>query len=254
MRIAIVTGASGGMGWEFARQLDGKDELDEIWLVARRRENMEELASLLEKTPTRIFALDLTVPEQLKNLFDAMEKEKPEIVWLINNAGYGKIGAFDTVDVDTNLNMIDLNIRSLTEITQRALPYCDRGSKIVQIASSAGWLPLTNFAVYGASKAYVVQFSNALARELKPRGISVTAVCPGPVATEFFDVASGAGTKADMPEFVTAQADKVVRLAIRDARKGHANSVYGLSIKALGVFSGVIPRGLATWATGKMYG
>lgn len=254
MRIAIITGASGGMGWEFARQLDGQDELDEIWLVARRRENMEELASLLEKTPARIFALDLTVAEQLKGLFDVLETEEPTIVWLVNNAGYGKIGAFDSVEVETNLNMIDLNIRSLTEITQRALPYCERGSKIVQIASSAGWLPVTNFAVYGASKSYVVQFSNALARELKPRGISVTAVCPGPVETEFFNVASGIGTKMDMPEFVTAQADKVVRLAIRDARKGHANSVYGMSIKALGAVSGLIPRSLATWATGKIYG
>lgn len=254
MKVAIITGASGGMGWEFARQLDGKDELDEIWLVARRRQNMEELAALLEKTPARIFALDLTVPGELKALFDALDAEKPEVVWLINNAGYGKIGAFDSVDVETNLNMIDLNVRSLVEITQRALPYCARGSKIVQIASSAGWLPLTNFAVYGASKAFVVQFSNALSRELKPRGISVTAVCPGPVETEFFEVASGVGTKMDMPEFVTAQADKVVRLAIRDARKGCANSVYGMSIKALGLVSGMIPRNLATWATGKMYG
>lgn len=254
MRIAIITGASGGMGWEFARQLDGKDELDEIWLVARRRENMEELAGLLEKTPARIFALDLTVASELKDLFDALDAEKPEVVWLINNAGYGKIGAFDSVDVETNLNMIDLNVRSLTEITQRVLPYCDRGSKIVQIASSAGWLPLTNFAVYGASKAYVVQFSNALARELKPRGISVTSVCPGPVSTEFFDVASGVGTKMGMPEFMNAQADKVVRLAIRDARKGHANSIYGINIKTLGIMSGMIPLKVAAWATGKMYG
>ncbi len=254
MRVAIITGASGGMGWEFARQLDGKDELDEIWLIARRREKMEELAGMLEKTPTRIFAIDLTVAKELKVLFDTLKAEKPTIVWLINNAGYGKIGAFDSVDVETNLNMIDLNIRSLTEITQRALPFCDRGSKIIQIASSAGWLPLTNFAVYGASKSYVVQFSNALARELKPRGISVTAVCPGPVETEFFDVAAGADTKMEMPGFMTAQPDKVVRLAIRDARKGSANSVYGMSIKVLGAVSGMIPLKVAAWATGKMYG
>lgn len=254
MRIAIITGASGGLGWEFARQLDGQDELDEIWLIARRREKLEELAGVLEKTRARIFALDLTNHDELKTLFDTLEAEKPTVVWLLNNAGFGKIGAFDAIDVETNLNMIDLNVRALTEITQRALPYCERGSKIVQIASAAGWLPLTNFAVYGASKAYVVQFSNALARELKPRGITVTAVCPGPIATEFFEVASGVGTKMDMPEFMTAQADKVARQAIRDARKGHFNSVYGVSVKALGAMSGLIPRSIATWATGKVYG
>ncbi|MBA2665361.1 MAG: SDR family NAD(P)-dependent oxidoreductase [Bradymonadaceae bacterium] len=253
MKIAIITGASAGLGWEFARQLDGSDEIDELWLVARRQDKLDELAAELKKTPARTFAIDLTNPEQLRQLFDALEEGKPTISWLINNAGFGKVGAFDSFDVDTNLNMIDLNVRSLTEITQRALPYCAKGSKILQIASSAGWLPLTNFAVYAATKAYVVNFSNALSQELKSRGISVTAVCPGPVRTEFQELATNSGTTMDTPEFMWAEAPEVVARAIADGRKGRLNSIYGATTKTFGVLSGLVPRSLAIWASEKTY-
>ncbi|MFU8805841.1 MAG: SDR family NAD(P)-dependent oxidoreductase [Bradymonadaceae bacterium] len=254
MKIAIITGASAGMGWEFARQLDGTPEIDEMWLIARRRDRLQELANTLEHSRCRIFAIDLTDPEQTRALFDALEEEKPDVSWLINNAGFGKIGPFDSVDVETNLSMIDLNVRVLTEITQRALPYCGAGSRILQIASTAGFLPITNFSVYAASKAYVLSLSNALARELKPRGITVTAVCPGPVQTEFLEAASTNGSKMDAPDFVMAMADKVVRQAIADARKGRLNSVYGFSAKSLVSLTRILPRHLALWATERTYG
>ena len=149
--------------------------------------------------------------------------------------------------------MIDLNVRVLTEITQRALPFCGRGSHIVQVGSTAGFMPLTNFAVYAASKAYVVNFSNALAQELKPRGITVTAVCPGPVETEFLEVASTNGSKMQAPDAVLAKAHKVVEKAIADSRDGKLNSIYGGSIKAFSVLSRFIPRNVALWASGKTY-
>lgn len=253
MKIAIITGASAGMGWEFARQLDGSKDIDAMWLVARREDKLQELATTLSHVKTRIFPVDLTDPTQTRTLFDALEAERPQISWLINNAGFGKIGAFEAMDVDTNLQMIDLNVRVLTEITQRSLPYCGQGSHIVQIASSAGFLPITNFGVYAATKAYVVNFSNALAQELRSKGIKVTAVCPGPVQTEFFDIASTHGAKMDAPEFIISAADKVVRLAISDARKGKLNSVYGFSAKSLISLTRILPRPLALWATEHTY-
>jgi uncharacterized protein len=254
MKVAIITGASAGMGWEFARQLDGASDIDEMWLVARRADKLEELANSLTRTKARTFAIDLTDPAQTRTLFDALDDVRPRITWLINNAGFGKIGAFDAVDVDTNLRMIDLNIRVLTEITQRSLPFCGPGSHIVQVASTAGFLPITNFGVYAATKAYVVNFSNALAQELKSRGIKVTAVCPGPVQTEFLELASTHGAKMDAPEFIIAAADKVVRLALSDARKGKLNSVYGFSAKTLLTMLRVVPRPLTLWATERTYG
>lgn len=250
MNIAIVTGASSGLGWEYARQLAPRSEVDEVWLVARREERMQELAKTLMGAEGRVFAVDLCDPAQLAEFFAALEREKPTVTWLVNNAGYGKIGRFVDIDLGQHLGMIDLNIRALTEITQRVLPYCTRGSKIIQIASSAGFSPLANFAVYAATKAYVLNFSNALAAELADAGIQVTAVCPGPVDTEFQAVATGDGSNY-APEFVTAQAADVVRKSIADARKGRMNSVYGATMKTWGALSGLVPRRLTAWTTAK---
>ena len=254
MNIAIITGASAGMGRHFALQLEGRPDIDEIWLLARRKERLEELASELTQARGRVFSVDLCDPEALVAFFNTLEQERPNISWLINNAGFGKIGRFDQIPLHSNLQMIDLNIRALTEITQRALPFCSKGTRIVQVASSAGFLPITNFAVYAASKSYVVNFSNALARELKPRGITVTAVCPGPVQTEFFDVAASEGGTKSGPEGLMADPEKVVALAIKDAERARLNSAYGLSIKAFILLTRLLPRRLATWATERTYG
>lgn len=253
MNIAIVTGASSGLGWEYAKQLAPRSEVDEVWLVARRKERMEELADSLMGAEGRVFALDLCDPSQLGELFAALEREKPTISWLVNNAGYGKMGRFREIDVGAHLGMVDLNIRALTEITQRSLPYCTRGTRIIQVASSAGFSPLANFAVYAATKAYVLNFSNALAAELAQDDIVVTAVCPGPVATEFQQVASADG-KNFTPDFVVAQAPVVVRKSIADARKGKITSVYGATMKAWGALSGLVPRKLTAWTTEKFKG
>jgi short-subunit dehydrogenase len=248
MNVAIVTGASSGLGWEYAKQLAPRREVDEVWLIARRQDRLEELADRLVGAEGRVFAMDLTDPEQTQVLFDALDREQPTVAWLVNNAGFGKIGPFETIDVDSHLSMIDLNVRVLTEITQRALPYCTSGSRIVQVASSAGFAPMGNFAVYAASKAYVVNFSNALASELGPRGINVTAVCPGPVATEFQSVAHKDG-KDKAPKMVLAQPGDVVRKSIADARKGKLNSVYGATMKTWEAISGLVPRRLTAWTT-----
>ncbi len=252
MNVAIVTGASSGLGWEYAKQLAPRREVDEVWLIARRKERLEELSGRLVGAVGRVFAMDLTDPEQTAELYDTLEREQPTIAWLVNNAGFGKVGPFEEIDVDVHLKMIDLNVRVLTEITQRTLPYCASGSKILQIASSAGFGPLGNFAVYAASKAYVVNLSNALSAELSDRGITVTAVCPGPVDTEFQDVAFDGGD-SHAPGAVFAKAPDVVRKSLADARKGRINSVYGAAIKAWTTLSGLIPRRLTAWSSTKVY-
>jgi len=251
MNIAIVTGASSGLGLEYAKQLAPRAEVDEVWLLARREDRLVELSRSLIGAEGRVFKIDLCDPAQIAAFFTRLEREKPTITWLVNSAGYGKIGRFYDIELDAHLGMVDLNIRALTDITQRALPYCTRGSKIVQVASSAGFSPLANFAVYAASKAYVLNFSNALAAELADQGISVTAVCPGPVATEFIEIANMQSLQASAPNFALAQAPDVVRKSIADARKGRMNSVYGATMKAWGAISGVVPRKLTSWATAR---
>ena len=252
MNVAIVTGASSGLGWEYAKQLAPRREVDEVWLLARRKERLEELAGKLIGAEGRVFAVDLTKPEEVKKLYGALARENPTVSWLVNNAGFGKVGRFDEVDVDTNLTMIDLNIGALTELTQRILPYCTAGSKILQVASSAGFAPLGNFAVYAATKAYVVNFANALSQELSDRDITVTAVCPGPVDTEFQSIADESG-KRELPKFATAKAPDVVRKSIADARKGKLNSVYGVTMQIWRAISGLVPRKLAVWGSSKVY-
>lgn len=252
MNVAIVTGASSGLGREYAKQLAPRREVDEVWLIARRRERLEELADELVGAEGRVFCVDLTDKDQIAEIFDALEREQPTVSWLVNNAGFGKIGRFEKIDIDAHLGMIDLNVRALTELTQRALPYCERGSKIVQVASSAGFGPLGHFAVYAATKAYVLNFANALHTELAPHGITVTAVCPGPVATEF-EVVAHHDNRDHAPDFVKARPGDVVRKSIADARKGRLNSVYGATMKAWTALSGLIPRRLSAWSS-TLYG
>lgn len=196
--IAIVTGASSGLGRQFALQLSRQSwwNLDEVWLVARRRQELENTASRLGR-PARIFDLDLAVPESLRRLEEALGERRPRVQILVNNAGFGAYGLFQDLPLDRQLGMIDLNVRALTALSHLVLPYMERGSVLLNVASLAAYFPLAHFAVYAATKAYVRSLSVALAAELEPRGILVHTLSPGPVRTEFAVVAS-AGAKPFM--------------------------------------------------------
>ena len=197
-RIIIITGASSGMGAEFARQVYGQKSTEnhEMWLIAREADKLGEFAATLsgKDITVRTFAIDLcgaSGAEHVKNILDA-ERKKGEFIieLLINNAGFGTYGPFAETDPAREMMMIDLNCTALTGICGFALPHMQRGSRIINVASLAAFLPLGNFAVYAATKSYVLSFSIALAAELRERGISVCALCPGSVSTNFANVAS----------------------------------------------------------------
>lgn len=226
MRIAIITGASSGLGAEFARQLDKElGKTDEIWLLARRKEPMERLAEeMIHKT--RTIAIDLTDAQSLRQFAEVLSIQAPRITVLVNCAGVGSHGAFtgqSEAEIDA---MLQVNITALTRMTKLCLPYLRKGSKVIQLASGAAFLPQADFAVYAATKAYVYSFSRALAKELKGRGIQVTAVCPGPVDTPFISRAYQNGEKPGLiKSLFMAKPAQVVRLAIADCKRGRSVSV-----------------------------
>lgn len=242
MKIALVTGASSGMGREFAKQISARySKFDEIWLIARRNERLEETAAEIKLT-SRVISLDLTNQDELKAFKELLETQQPDIKLLVNCAGYGATGACDEIDCDTQLGMIDLNCRALTAVTTLCLPYISSNSRIIQVASAAAFIPQPDFAVYAATKSYVLSYSRALRTELKPRKISVTCVCPGPVNTEFFDIA---GTKIKFfKKMVMAEPEDVVEQAIKDAALGNALSIYGKSMKLAYIAGRFLPHKL----------
>lgn len=202
-KITIITGASSGMGAEFARQIarDEKRESSEIWLFARNKEKLESVKDEIKGDfpNVKIVPMNLAGKEgvALFKTFLATEKISGpyEIDMLVNNAGFGTYGEFASTPLEKELEMIDLNCTALTGLSGAVLPFLHEGSSIINVASLAAFLPLGNFAVYAATKAYALSFSVALAAELKDKGILVSALCPGSVSTDFANVASNGARK-----------------------------------------------------------
>lgn len=252
MNIVIITGASSGIGREFARQMDRSfASVDQFWLVARSRDKLEEVAKSL-RHKSRVFAMDVTSNVQLERLENAVKKSHARVCMLINCAGYGIMGSFAEQDRKEETGMVRLNCEALTNITHRMIPYMSRGSRIVQLASCAAFLPQSDFAVYAASKAYVLRFSQALGEELKERGIYVTSVCPGPVDTPFFDIAERHGRTLAIKKYTMVRADQVVKKALKDSLHKKSKSVYSLPIKGVELLSKVLPHEFALKCMHKM--
>lgn len=245
MKIAIVTGASSGMGREFVRQLGYfYKNLDEIWVIARRKERLEALAKE-SRVPLRIFAGDLQKKKVYKELRDALEKEQPDLRMLVNSAGFGKSGSVEEILSEKfwiQTDMVDVNCRSLTRMTLLCLPFLRAGSRIVNLASASAFCPQPYFSVYAATKSYVLSFSRSLGEELRKKGIVVTAVCPGPVDTEFFKF-SGKPQNI-LKKLTMAKADRVVHQALKDCRSGKSVSVYGIPMKLTYFGTKLLPHGL----------
>lgn len=242
MKITIITGASSGMGREFARQLDDSYNMDEIWIIARRKERLEELKEELS-TKTKVIVGDLQDREFLSEFQSLLASDNPQIDILVNAAGFGKVGNVNEINGNEQADMIRLNCEALVHMTVLCLPYMRKGSKILNIASASAFCPQPGFSVYAATKSFVVSFSRSLGVELKETGISVTAVCPGPVETEFFNV-SGKKENNGMKDSLTVKPEKVVKKALKDANKGKELSVYGISMKLCCFFTKIIPHSI----------
>lgn len=226
MNIAVITGASSGMGREFAYQLTKQESFDEVWVIARRAERLESLAKDLPY-PTRILPLDLTKQESLIEYEELLKKEKPTVSILINCSGFGKFGRYDQIPLQDCMDMIDLNCKALVAVTQLTLPYLTRGSRILQVDSLSAFQPVPYLNVYAATKGFVMRYSQALGAELKDRGIRIMAFCPGWVKTEFFDHAEQTSNTAVTYFNRVFTAEEVVRCGLKDLKKGKTVCVPG---------------------------
>ena len=224
MKIAVITGASAGIGREFVYAVDKYDTFDEIWVIARRRERLEELAAKC-RNPIRSIALDLSDLGSIDEYKALLEKEQPQIGILVNAAGCGVFGPFEEKELDKLLASARLNSLALTAMCHVSLPYMTSGSSIVNMGSNSAWQPVPYQAVYGASKSYVLSLSRALWRELRPKGIHVMCVCPGWITTEFFDRAVHDDTISYYNRYYPPE--QVVEQALRDMGKGRLSSVLG---------------------------
>ncbi|HJB07600.1 MAG TPA: SDR family NAD(P)-dependent oxidoreductase [Candidatus Enterocloster faecavium] len=242
MQIAVVTGATSGMGREMVLQLSDHFPFDEIWVIGRRMERLKELQKQTRIT-LRPFCLDLSRKEDLQVLDQALKEAGGEVKFLVNAAGYGKIGPVGTASFEEEMGMVRLNCEALCAVTRMVLPYMPHNSRIIQFASAAAFLPQPDFAVYAATKSFVLSYSRALGEELRDRDIYVTAVCPGPVKTEFFDLAETTGQIPLYKRLVMANPRHVVRKALNDSILGRPVSVYGLTMKAFRLLAKLAPHG-----------
>ena len=241
-QIALVTGASSGMGRCFVQQIvEQYPYLHEIWVIARRREALERLWEELPETEIQVLALDLSDKSSFSVLSERLKRERPCVRLLVNAAGLGHNGPVESQALDGICDTIDVNCRALMAVTRLCLPYLKPGSRVIQLASGSAFLPQPGFAVYAASKACVLSFCRSLREELRPKGIAVTAVCPGPVRTEFFQ--AGGISLSPIKRLFLAESQRVVRKALADAAKGKAVSVYGFSIKLVRIAAKLLPQG-----------
>ncbi len=222
MNIAIITGASSGLGVEFFKEIQ-HEELDEVWVIARRKDKLVEICDKLGKIKSRVIPMDITRDESILELQALLESEKPSIRFLINNAGFGIIGELADADYSIQGSMILLNAKALTEITTISLPYMQRGACIINTCSIASFVPNARMTVYSSTKAYVMSFSRALRYELRKRKINVTAICPGPMSTEFLAVAGiERGVSKTFDTLPRCNIAKTAKKGIRAAKRGRA--------------------------------
>ncbi len=235
--VALVTGASAGIGREFARQLAGR--ADALVLVARREERLRqlraELLGLHPKLRVEIHQTDLSQAAAVEELLEWLRRLGLTIDLLINNAGLGDIGAFATSDPARNRLIVEVNMVALTQLTRALLPPMIESGRggILNVSSSASFLPIPNFAVYAATKAYVTSFSEALRSELRGSGVHVSALCPGPVRTEFQAQArrKGAPAQTEEPAIAYVAVEKVVAAALKAIERNRPVVIPGLVMK-----------------------
>ncbi len=238
------------MGQDFVKQIDAKESLDEIWVVARRRERLEALAGQVS-AKLRIFALDLTEESSYDVLRQTLEEQKPSVRYLVNASGFGKFGSYEEIPLEDSLGMIDLNCKAMVTVTSLVLPYMMEGGNILQVDSLSAFQPVPYMVIYAASKAFVLSYSRGLNAELGKRGICVTAVCPGWVQTEFFDRAKQVNDQAITYYNVMYQSKDVVRTALKHAERRKSVSIHGFPVKFQVFLVKLMPHRFVMWVWGR---
>ena len=250
MNIAIVTGASSGMGREFVLQLPNFVQVDEIWAIARRADALESLKTATS-VPVRPISADLCKDESFENLAQLLEAEKPNVRLLVNAAGFGKFGAYHRVSVEDDCRMIQLNCTALVRMTRMVLPYMSAGSHILQLDSLSAFQPVPYINTYAATKHFVLAYSRGLNQELKSSGIRCMAMNPGWVKTEFFNHAFQTNEHNEVQYFNRLyEAKDVVSTGLKDLYKSRKDySVHGLPVKLQVFFVNLLPHSMVmkTW-------
>lgn len=231
MNIAVVTGASSGMGKEFVLQLPQYVTVDEIWVIARREDALNALKTQCS-LPVRPVVLDLCQDSAFEKYKALLETEKPNVKLLVNAAGFGKFGSFQNIPLKDELRMIDLNCKALVAMTRLTLPYMTKGSHILQLDSLSAFQPVPYITTYGATKSFVLSYSRAMNAELKGSGIRMMAMNPGWVKTEFFNHAFQ--TSANEVQYFDRlyEARDVVATGLKDLYKSKKDvSIHGLPVR-----------------------
>jgi short-subunit dehydrogenase len=243
-RISIITGATGGIGREFVKLLL-EDNVDEIWSVAR---NIEKLNKLREEFGEKIIPIssDLSKEQAIDLLSGMLQEQKPMIAYLVNNAGGGRMGAYNEFSQEEMKAHITTHCTATVILCNLCIPYMQKGSHIINMASQSAFQPVPYINLYAASKAFVRSYSRALNVELKKTGIVSTAACPGWIKTELLDMERN-GKQVRFPA-IAASEDVVVKI-LRDAKKGKDMSVYGTYVKYMHLLSKIFPHKLVmnTW-------
>lgn len=244
MKVAIITGASSGLGRDFALELYKNKKADFFYLIARREDRLNALKEELDGNAL-VLAVDLTTDDGINKVKTALEQNNPQVNYLINASGYGKFGLYNEIKDEDAKGMIDLNVTALVRMTNITLPYIIEKGRIIQIASCAGFSVLPAFNVYASTKAFVVHYTKALKYEVKPRKITATAVCPCWIETEFFE---RAGYDATMPKKKKPMLKSkfVVKKALKSADKGKTLCVISWYSKAQHVLGKLLPYTFTT--------
>lgn len=242
-KIAIITGASSGLGREFVKILKKKNEIDEIWAIARHQDKLDKLKKQMG-TKIRPIPMDLSDLARIEDLGKLLSADDIEVQYLINNAGYAKFCSYDDLSVAESVNMINVNINGVVAMGLVCIPYMPRGSHIINIASQAAFQPLPYQNLYSSTKAFVRNYTRALNIELQDRGISATAVCPGWLRTNLYARANIGAAKATKRFCGMTTPDHVAKKAIADADRGRDISIYSFYVNFCHIGAKLLPQRL----------